>query len=119
MTYSNDGAIELIRADAGAANPADETGRIVACAEKEYMGTHGHYRGFSHYIYCEKHGRLRWTGEMEPVAKPDGRRALRPWTDEPLMFRTLREFKKHYGIGQGPDSAIGAEGEAEGRGQRT
>lgn len=84
--------------DGGKYNVTDEAGKIVACAEKGYIGTHGHYRGFNHYIYSEKLGRLRWAGEMGPVAGPDGKRALKPWTEEPLMFKSLKEFKNYYGI---------------------
>ena len=64
---------------------------IIAYIEKNRMGTHGHWRGYTHYMYHE--GRFLWAGADIVIGGK-----MRPWTDAPWVFRNIREVKDYYGI---------------------
>lgn len=77
----------------------NETGAIIACIVKDYMGTHGHWRGYQHHVFCEKLGKMLWAGVTASFVYPEAKRDpwLR-WTDEPQYFGNLKEVREHYGI---------------------
>ena len=71
----------------------DESGTEKAYIEKYYFGTHGHYRGYTHFVFSETAGRFLWAGVTEY-----NNGEFKPWTAAPAYFPNLKEFKTYYGI---------------------
>ena len=78
--------MKLIRSEDGErAYISNNNGIVIAMVEKQKMGTHGHWRGWTHYRLCET------TGCMKIVDFFD--------TDIPFCFANLKEFKAYYAEG--------------------
>ena len=75
----------------------DSTGRTVAYIEKDRFGSHGHWKGYLHYIFCEKLGKLIWAGVDEYMIYPDRpHESWKSWTEAPPWFPNVKEFKTYY-----------------------
>lgn len=76
----------------------NETGSTIAYVVKAGMGTHGHWRGWEHHLFCPELGKILWAGVSDRIVHPKtGSNHVR-WTSEPLFFQNLKEIKAHYGI---------------------
>ena len=74
----------------------DDYGKLTAVVEKERFGTHGHWRGWRHCVYCPVVGQILWAGvELYPGVPRD---AMENWTDAPVYFANLKEVKEYYKI---------------------
>lgn len=75
----------------------DGTGRTVAYIEKQRLGTHGYWKGYLHYTFCEKLEKLIWAGVDERMIYPDKPyEPLKSWTAAPPWFPSVKEFKAYY-----------------------
>lgn len=75
-------------------NAVDMNGKIIGQIVKQRFGTHGHWKGWTHYCLHEASGKLLYAGVPEHVVIPDGR--FEPWTDAPCYFANVKEFKNYY-----------------------
>ena len=65
-------------------------GFVVAYIVKNYMGTHGHSRGWEHYVYCRKVQDYARGDAVSYVYQDDSFRDI-PWT-----FRNIKQFSEYY-----------------------
>lgn len=60
-------------------------GTPVAYIEKNYMGTHGHSRGWEHFIYDKQYGFI-YAGAIQV-----------DHLNHPWIFSSVKDFKNYYG----------------------
>lgn len=88
MRYEKDG--DIVRA-------ISTEGAVLGYIKKDRFGTHGHWRGYLHYVLCKENNKLIWAGINEREIFPD--RPYTPWkswTDAPTWFANVKEFKEYY-----------------------
>ncbi len=82
----------------GRYNVVNEAGTVIAFIEKYGIGTHGHYRGYQHHVFCPELGELLWAGVADHVVHPGSERPWNNWSDAPAHFVNLKEARAYYGI---------------------
>ena len=66
----------------------DDSGNEIAMAEKQYMGTHGHWRGYLHYV--KENGKWVWCGTDRMFCSiPE---------EVPAWFGSVKEIKRYYNV---------------------
>lgn len=60
-------------------------GKTIAYIEKNRFGTHGHWRGWNHYVYDNSKGDFLWAGVYEILSDL-----------VPCIFMSIKEFKAYY-----------------------
>lgn len=85
-------------ADGERINVIDDDGTIIAYAEKQRFGTHGHWRGYLHYLFCDRVGKIIWAGEQSKSIYPEKpvNNCWENWTDAPPVFLNVKEIKAYY-----------------------
>ena len=73
----------------------DQSGSVIAYLEKNGFGTHGHYRGYKHFIFSAADNKYIWCG-VEYYCKEE--KEFKRFTDKPETFRNLKEVKLYYNI---------------------
>lgn len=71
---------------------AVKDGEVIAYVVKNYMGTHGHWRGWEHYLLYN--GKM--TNAMYPLTLSLIDIGTENCDDIPITFRNLNEFKNYY-----------------------
>lgn len=78
-------------------NAVDDSGTVIAYIEKQRMGTHGHWHGYLHYLFCDPLNKIIWAGEDENTVYPDRPHIpWKSWTEAPTWFANVKEFKAYY-----------------------
>lgn len=74
-----------------------ESGETIAYIEKYRFGTHGHWHGWHHYVFCERVNKHIWAGVDESIIYPERPRvAWKNWTSAPEWFANVKAFKTFY-----------------------
>lgn len=74
-------------------------GMVIAYIRKNRFGTHGHWRGWEHYKYCYYTNRFLRTDVMYQMVYPSwtsGFGYFGSWSPDPMIFRSIQDFKDHY-----------------------
>ena len=89
MTYEKDG--DFVRA-------IDSNGTVIGYIKRQRHGTHGHWRGYLHYVPCkDRDNRMIWAGIEENYIYPDRPHVeWKSWTEAPSWFSNVKEFKAYY-----------------------
>ena len=71
---------------------------LMGYIKKQRMGTHGHWHGWRHFPYCERRGECVWAGVACMVIYPekDNKDPWAHWTDMPVWFANVKEFKEYW-----------------------
>ena len=76
----------------------DENGNVVAYIKKNRFGTHGHWHGWDHFLFCDSLEKWIWAGVARHVAFQN-RGIDNPWdkwTEAPVIFSNIKEFKLYH-----------------------
>ena len=74
----------------------NENGDLVAYIEKDRFGTHGHWHGYKHFVFCEKLNEFIWAAVPKFVVYPgEPASDYESWTEEPPHFSSVRSFKEY------------------------
>ena len=78
----------------------NDSNELVAYIRKNRMGTHGHWNGWRHYLYCDYLNQYIWAGvnctAVYPGWNGSGYGFLDHWTNAPTCFSNITEFKNYY-----------------------
>ena len=66
----------------------NDDGKVVAFIVKNCFGTHGHWRGWEHYVYCDEKNAF-YTAECI-------NNCFNPAEEIPCIFCNIKEFKEYY-----------------------
>ena len=89
--------ITFIKSDDGERISAIKDGVEIAYIKKNRFGTHGHWRGWEHYVRYEGDGKCHRVNMLSSVVTGviDKDNPFKTWSDEPPLFSEIKSFKAY------------------------